>query len=519
MRTAALRLGLDTVFGLVLLGATAVTMRELRPGVVPFSPYGAWLAVPAIALFLLRRRLPVPALLGLALILGVVPQAALLTAVAAYDGGRRLTGLSRPAALLAACTFTMATAVSWLPLDTAGALIGAGTGLMLGLIAIAGPGLVGTTVGQQERLVRALREQNHAAEGEARLAERSRIAAEMHDLLGHRLSLISLYAGGLELGVARHSPDLRSEAGQLRRTAGTAMNELREVLGVLGPLEHNPTDATGTRADIEALTADSRSAAQPVTLVWNGPDLSEAPPQVRRAVHRVVREALTNAHRHAPGAQVTVCVGAAAEEVTVRIVNALPAAEPAPVARGTGRGLLQLRERVEVLGGKLTSGPGPGPGFLVTARIPLTPDRAPAERPRPVPVRERLRLLPRLTAGLLGLTCVGTLLLAGLSVASRYATAARESEAARETAPATVSPPAEARLGMDREEVEHMVDDNGLARAAAAGREPPRRAGTDCLYPAQATTDMEGGLHLVRYCFTDNRLTEIKRFTLPLESP
>ncbi|MGW1075058.1 sensor histidine kinase [Streptomyces sp. NPDC002537] len=519
MRTAALRLGLDAVSGLALLGVTAITVRELRPGIVPFSPYGLWLAAPAIALFVLRRRLPVPALLGLAPILGVVPQAALLTAVVAYDGGRRLTGAWRPTALVAACTLTMATAVPWLRLESAGALTVAGTGLMLGLIAIAGPGLVGTTVGQQERLVEALREQNNATESDARLTERSRIAAEMHDLLGHRLSLISLYAGGLELGVAKHSPGLQNEAGQLRRIVGTAMDELREILGVLGPVEDSPTDATGTRADIEALVADSRAAAQPVTLAWSGPDLTEAPPRVRRAVHRVVREALTNAHRHAPGTEVAVCVDAAADDVTVRVVNALPAAKPAPVARGTGRGLLQLRERVEVLGGKLVCGPGPGTGFLVTARIPLTTDRGPASRPGPVPVRERLRLLPRLAAGLLGLICVGTLLLAGLSVANRYATAARDAAAAREITSATVPPPAEPRLGMDREEVEHIVDDNDLARAAAAGREPPRRAGADCIYPPQATTDMEGGLYLVRYCFTDNRLTEIRRFTVPLESP
>ncbi|MFK0296292.1 hypothetical protein ACIQU6_38270 [Streptomyces sp. NPDC090442] len=157
--------------------------------------------------------------------------------------------------------------------------------------------------------------------------------------------------------------------------------------------------------------------------------------------------------------------------------------------------------------------------FWVTARIPLTTDRAPAARPGPVPVRAPAGLLPRLTAGLLGLICVGTLLLAGLSVANRYATAAREAAASRELTAATVSPPAEPKLGMDREKVEHIANDNDLARAAAAGREPPRRAGTDCIYPPQATTDMEGGLHLLRYCFTDDRLTEIKQFTVPLESP
>ena len=141
---------------------------------------------------------------------------------------------------------------------------------MLAVTTVVVPGLVGIAAGQQDRLLRALRERAAAAEearrladSESRMRERSRIAAEMHDLVGHRLSLVSLHAGGLEMALLKEAPELRDEAAVVRRATRDAMQELREALGVLGPLARDTgtdalTDATGTRADIEALVEESR---------------------------------------------------------------------------------------------------------------------------------------------------------------------------------------------------------------------------------------------------------------------
>ncbi|MQY13709.1 hypothetical protein SRB5_38590 [Streptomyces sp. RB5] len=494
----------DGVFGVVTLGATAVAVGMLGSVVAP--PHAVQLGVLAVALLLLRRPWPGAALVGLATVAGAMPHAALLAAVGAYEVGRRLRGLARPAVLLGACALTVVAAWQWLWLAEAGGWRAPGTGLMVALIAVAGPGLVGTTVGQQEQVVQALREQNAAAEGEARLAERSRIAAEMHDLLGHRLSLISLYAGGLELGVAKASPELKEEAGQLRRTAGTAMDELRDVLGVLGPVRDGATDATGTRADLQALVDDSAAASQRVTLAWSGPDLAGVPVRVRRALHRVVREALTNAHRYAPGAAVTVAVEAGAASVAVRIVNAGGSGEP--LDGGTGRGLVQLRERVEVLGGSLECGPADG-GFAVAARIPLGGVRGAVVGAGGGPVRDVLTLLPRLAAGAVGLASVGALLLVGLVGAATYVPAG---PGERPVVPEDGRP----RLGMGRAEVEAVVGpDEPSYRAAAMGREPARPRGAECLYPYPGRDAAVGRLPVVRYCFGGGRLVEIARFSVP----
>ncbi|MFG3118026.1 sensor histidine kinase [Streptomyces sp. NPDC048197] len=134
------------------------------------------------------------------------------------------------------------------------------------------------------------------------------------------------------------------------------------------------TDATGTRADIEALIAESRSGGIPVEFSWEGPDLDARPARVRRAVHRVVRESLTNVHRYAAGAQVTVTVRHGDALVEVRVHNDVPPVPPAATTGfGTGRGLIGLRERVTLLGGDLEAGRTPDGGFAVAADIPAAP--------------------------------------------------------------------------------------------------------------------------------------------------
>ncbi|MEU8786667.1 histidine kinase [Streptomyces sp. NPDC048637] len=494
----------------------------------------AALGAVGIALVLVRRRFPVACVLGLAALIGVAPSVALLTAVAAYTAARQMrTPRRRIEVLLGAAVLTMLACAAFAPeLEVGNALFGLALGAVFAVTTVVLPGLVGTAGGQQDRLLRALRERAAAAEearrlahSESRMRERSRIAAEMHDLVGHRLSLVSLHAGGLEMALDKAAPELRDEAAVVRRATRDAMQELREALGVLGPLGGDTgtgalTDATGTRADIEALVEESRSGGVPVEFSWEGPDLDARPARVRRALHRVVRECLTNVHRYAAGAHVTVAVRHTDQRVAVRVHNGVPPTRPAAVTGlGSGRGLTGLRERVALLGGGLEAARTPGGGFAVVADIPADPgpgaetaDAAPDDD-GPVAVDEpggRLSVLQRRVAGavigLLGLAGVGVLMLFGLLLVahSRYDLAYQN--------------PERPRLGMTREQVERAVAaDDDASRAAAAGREPPRpAAATECMYPYASGRAKGRKLEIDRYCFRSDTLIAIDRFWVPI---
>ncbi|MEU9116721.1 histidine kinase [Streptomyces sp. NPDC048483] len=490
----------------------------------------------AVALLLLRRKLPIMAMLGLAAVAGALPVAGLLTAVVAYTAARRIDDpRHRAAVLLAAAALPVAVGVlgtlatgygSWLAGFALGALV-AGVGVLI-------PGLVGSSRGQQERLVLALRDRAAAAEQARQLAEsasraeeRARIAAEMHDLVGHRLSLISLHSGGLEMALGAKAPELKQEAAQVRLATRDAMRELREVLGVLGPLGRDTgtdalTDATGTRSDLAALAEESRAAGVPVTFTWDGPDLDTLEPRLRRAVHRVVRESLTNIHRYAPSARAELTVTHTGDRIRIRVRNGAPPTPPeATTGLGTGSGLPGLRERLRLLGGELRAEPTAVGGFLVEASLPRHPDEdsvttvpdpaaPPAETPAPpasdAPRHIRLlHHLPGLAAGLLGLTGVGAMLLFGLTLV----------QSARPVVDGV--PDRTVRKGMTKDEVRSAVGfESDLVSAAAAGREPARPPRTSCFFPYETDSGTHGRLGITRYCFRNDILVDISNFTVPM---
>ncbi|MGH4033211.1 sensor histidine kinase [Actinomycetota bacterium Odt1-20B] len=536
-----LRIALEVLAsGLLLL--LAYEGATIGAGALPHSVKIA-LGLTAIVALVARRRYPTLSLLFLAALAGLLPPAGLLVAVAAYLAARRQANPHhRLTTLLGASALPMLVcAATARPLSMGSWQFGLALGAVLAAVTVIVPGLVGTAAGQQDRLVRALRERTAAAEearrlteSESRIHERSRIAAEMHDLVGHRLSLISLHAGGLELALAGQSPELREEATLLRGATRDAMRELREVLGVLGPLGRDTgtdalTDATGTRSDIEALVEESRGGGIPVTLTWQGPDLDPADgPSVRRAVHRVVRESLTNVHRYATGAPVTVTVTHTPERVGISVRNEEPPTEPAATTGlGTGRGLTGLRERVTLLGGTFEAGPAPEGGFTVTAAIPTGPE---ARGPVPVSHETKDPDLPpeiaavdspggdlqRRLAGVLttGLGMAGVALMLGLGLSL-----------VDEARPGPdLAPQHELAVGMTKSEVERVVHgDNEAVRAAAAGHGPAYPEGTtSCLYPSgygsTGTTDSDR-FEVTRYCFNGDVLTAIDHFTVPLAHP
>ncbi|MET8750811.1 histidine kinase [Streptomyces sp. NPDC004667] len=382
---------------LLLLAAVTATVLVLFEwtdswgvsGLIGTGAYFAAAGCAAVAV-LVRRRWPSVALATAAALIAVEPLTGGALVAVAYTAGSRWSELRRRPALLtvsvaAPLALTAAiTAGEAVPVREYEAMIVLVTGIVCGAL----PGLVGALAGQRERLLSALWERNavleraqRSAEEQARAAERARIAGEMHDLLGHRLSLAALHSGGLELGAGRAGdPEIRRTAVLVHSTVREAMDELRGVLGVLraGDAATGAPDpltaATGTHADVAALVGESHAAGIPVDLRWTGRDLVDAAPTARRAVHRVVREALTNVHKHAAGAAVEVTVHCEAGEVRVDVRNGpgpAPAGRPARPSRGSGLGLAGLHERVRLLGGSLRAARTGEGGFRVDARIPL----------------------------------------------------------------------------------------------------------------------------------------------------
>lgn len=210
----------------------------------------------------------------------------------------------------------------------------------------------------------------------ARLAERADIAADMHDSLGHVLSLVALRAGALEL-----SPDLtdrdRADLAELRGTIADAVEHLRETVAVLHDApdpEPEPEGKAGTAAGgpahdtLEDLVARAVAFGVPVRWERRGtvPTLS---PLVERGVYRIVQEALTNALKHAPGGTIRLRITHRTDRTHVSVVNDAPTGAATAAEGIGGRGLTGLRERVTVLGGTLRTGPHEG-GFRVTADLP-----------------------------------------------------------------------------------------------------------------------------------------------------
>ncbi len=231
------------------------------------------------------------------------------------------------------------------------------------------PLTVGLLRGQRIEL-RARERQEAALRFEmTRQEERSRIAHEMHDVLGHRLSLLSLQAGALEVT----APETAGDAARtVRSTAKQSLEDLRQVIGVLRDgRDFHLQGPTPTFADLPTLIAQTRQAGVWVNLTVLLDQATAAPPQLGMAVFRVVQESLTNVLRHAPGAPVDVSVrGGPGMGVTLEIVNPMP--PPGAVIRspGSGSGVTGMSERVTVLGGRVNIGPTTNGTFVVQAWLP-----------------------------------------------------------------------------------------------------------------------------------------------------
>ena len=220
--------------------------------------------------------------------------------------------------------------------------------------------------------------------------ERLLIARELHDVLAHTLSVVTVQAGvGRRVGAARPAEALRALAAVEEASRG-ALDELRRVLSLLR--DDGATGPAGAGAslapapglsDLDRLAATVRAAGTPVQLNVTG-ERAAVPPAAALTAYRIVQEALTNVVRHAPGAWATVAVRISAAGVRIRVTDtgrpagppglagAAASADAAGAASGAGHlGIAGMRERAAVFGGTLDAAPLPGGGFQVAAFLPV----------------------------------------------------------------------------------------------------------------------------------------------------
>ncbi|MBE2315013.1 sensor histidine kinase [Solirubrobacter sp. CPCC 204708] len=217
-----------------------------------------------------------------------------------------------------------------------------------------------------ERAEKAEAEQRAHVEA-ARETERRRIAGEMHDVLAHRLSLLSVHAGALEFRPDATPEEIEQAAGVIRQTATDALRDLRHVIGVLRTGDGVTAPPQPTVDAIPALIEESRAAGMHVR---SRVEASGGEVMVGRTAYRIVQEGLTNARKHAPAAAVEVTVGPSDSSLVVEVVSRKSALAP-PAAPG-GSGLIGLTERVELAGGSLECGPNPRGDFVLRAVLPWT---------------------------------------------------------------------------------------------------------------------------------------------------
>ncbi|MGH3796250.1 MAG: sensor histidine kinase [Pseudonocardiaceae bacterium] len=224
-----------------------------------------------------------------------------------------------------------------------------------------------------DRARRAEAEQQLRVE-QARRAERTRIAREMHDVLAHRISLLSMHAGALEFHPDASPEEVAGAAGIIRGSAHQALQDLREVIGVLrdDPAGHvdRPDRPQPGLADVAALVEESRRAGLRVELDDRVDVPDSVPGSIGRAAYRITQESLTNVRKHAPSTPVRVTVaGGPGDGLTLEIRNPLPTAS-STVIPGAGTGLVGLVERASLAGGRLRHGPTDTGDFQVQAWLP-----------------------------------------------------------------------------------------------------------------------------------------------------
>jgi len=351
-----------------LLNLVAVGDAEPPPrfGAMPYW-LDLGLAILGALALLVRRRFPVALTVVMIVVSTSVPSLGGSAGIALFSVAvhrRPAVSLSLGAAAMASCLVQF-----WLyPV----ANVPNGYAIAVSLTALACLAIVawGIVVRTRRQLMASLTERAVRAECEQQLRveqgqrqERERIAREMHDALGHRLSLLSVHAGALEFRPDMPADELSRAAGVIRASARDCVEDLREIVGVL----RTPADAP--RRGIAELVAESQQAGMMLDLTV-GVELAEVPESIGRHAYRIIQEGLTNARKHAPHQRVRLTVGGGPEEgLEIELLNRL---EPGPGGPGSRVGLIGLTERAALAGGRIEYGPTADGAFRLAAWLPWT---------------------------------------------------------------------------------------------------------------------------------------------------
>lgn len=371
----ALSLWGNTWRTLIIVAFSAVSVVGSYPAL---TEQGSWrvaldiaLGVVAFALVFLRRRWPFPVALA-------VLAVAAVSAAAAGPAVLAIVSLATHRIWWQIVVVAITTVVSstvflqFMPTDN-------DQPLWVDMLLISGTTLAslgwGLYIGSRRELLWTLRQRAERAEAQrdlrlrkARSDERAAIAREMHDVLAHRISQISMYAGALAFRRDLDADQLRAGIGDVQERANDALADLRSVLGVLrdpdtGLVQHGPQP---TYDDIDDLIDISRAGGARID-VENRITTRPVPTALGRTMYRIVQEGITNATKHAPGARLQVELSGGEDGVDVVIRNPLgPGANRVP---GAELGLVGLRERVELAGGELEH-ERTGATFVLHASLP-----------------------------------------------------------------------------------------------------------------------------------------------------
>lgn len=236
----------------------------------------------------------------------------------------------------------------------------------------------GMYIGSRRELIATLRERANTSEAvqaarvaQARAAERAQIAREMHDVLAHRISLVTMHAGALTYRTDLSADDMRATAEVIQDNSHQAMVELREVLGLLrdGPGDSAPELPQPSATDLPALLDEARQAGMRVESHLIA--LDAIPEALGRTAYRVIQEGLTNARKHAPNTSVHVSLGGGpGDGLKAEVRNPLPIGSHLSGEPESGLGLIGLAERTALAGGLLTHRVTPEHEFLLSTWLP-----------------------------------------------------------------------------------------------------------------------------------------------------
>jgi signal transduction histidine kinase len=372
----------DTLFVLLAAGGSLLPTAPGPGPKLPLPPDGLdfALGLVAAATLLLRRRWPVELVVVLTLLSVFFPAVGTSSALALFS----VAVHRRPAVSLSVLVLAILSAAVQFWLYPIKIDIPYGYQFTVGFVALTCMATVawGIVVRTRRQLMQSLEERARRAESEQELRveqgrrrERERIAREMHDALGHRLSLLSVHAGALEFRPDMPADELAVTAGVIRATARESMDDLREIVGVLrGPALSDPG---GQRpqpgiGQIVELVEESIAAGMQVRFQPLAGEVDGLPATTGRHGYRIVQEALTNARKHAPGSLVHVELsGGPGDGLTIEVRNRLT---PGVTAPGSQVGLVGLAERATLAGGRLEYGVRAGE-FQLAAWLPWPASR------------------------------------------------------------------------------------------------------------------------------------------------